>query len=236
MLRGGKLNISFSGSAYMNILRKGLFAALAVALTGSALAVVPGTSPLAPGNTVVAGVVPFGNNPGTLLATIASPWSFTTTAGTTSGRFTTAVFQEAGGTLDFYYQVTNDPGSATALARMIAVNFSTFSTSVGYVLDGGATMGGLFLNGTWAPTSADRNASGSVVGFNWDNPNELQPGTISYTMVISTNATAFTAGNVSLIDGGATTVAAFQPTAVPEPATMAALGMGALALIRRKRA
>src|SRR5713101_3397857 len=58
-----------------------------------------------PGDTVIlagcdATTAPFG----TLLATLSVP--FTTANGTTSGTLLSAVYREAGGTLDFYYQVT----------------------------------------------------------------------------------------------------------------------------------
>ena len=49
-------------------------------------------------------------------------------------------------------------------------------------------------------------------------------------MIISTDATKFGMGNASVIDGGAATVQAFQPTisssSVPEPTTFALLGLG----------
>src|ERR1700681_4592523 len=41
---------------------------------------------------------------GTLLASLVSPFSFTTKAGTTSGSILSAVYRNASGTLDFYYQ------------------------------------------------------------------------------------------------------------------------------------
>src|SRR5882762_9413761 len=56
----------------------------------------------APGDTVLpcdATASPFG----TLLASLSVP--FTSTLGTTSGTLISAVYREAGGTLDFYYQV-----------------------------------------------------------------------------------------------------------------------------------
>src|SRR5262245_14337813 len=54
---------------------------------------------------------------GTLLASIVAPYSFVTAGGTTSGTLTSAVFRNASGTLDFYYQVSNDASSATQIAR-----------------------------------------------------------------------------------------------------------------------
>src|SRR5438132_14107319 len=70
----------------------------------SAHASLLGTVPLLPGDTVVPGLTSAA--PGTLLASLSVPW--TSTLGTESGTLVSAVFREAGGTLDFYYQVTNN--------------------------------------------------------------------------------------------------------------------------------
>src|SRR5215471_17262479 len=63
-----------------------------------------GTVLTPPGVTVVPGLVPAGTQ-GTILASLVTPYSFTTTAGTTSGSLTTAVYRNSSGTLDFYYQI-----------------------------------------------------------------------------------------------------------------------------------
>jgi hypothetical protein len=99
---------------------------------------------------------------------------------------------------------------------------------------------GPFTPGTVPPVTADRNSpGGDVVGFSFSPPDgaKILPGTTSNVLIISTNATFFTAGNASVIDGGVTTVASFEPASgVPEPASFALIGGGLLALvgIRRK--
>src|SRR5215831_15145892 len=65
-----------------------------------------GTVPTAPGDSVFPGLVASGTDPGTLLAVVSAP--FTTSLGLNSGTLVSAVFREASGTLDFYYQVTNN--------------------------------------------------------------------------------------------------------------------------------
>ena len=218
-----------------------LLAAIAFALASGASAYpLSGTTALAdiPGNALPGNAT--GDNPGTLLADMTEPWSFTTTAGTTSGTLRTAVFRESSGTLDFYYQVSNDASSKTSIGRESNTFFDGFLTSVGFRTDGSsdamlAPAG--FANGTMAPDLTDRNAG--VIGFNFSLvvTDKIAPGETSNILIISTNAMNYTKGNAELLDGGATTVAAFQPTSVPEPTTMALLGGGLLALagIRRYR-
>ncbi len=177
-----------------------------------------------------------GMGPGTLLADMSVDFAYTTTAGTNMGTIESAVYDD-GGTLDFYYQVTNDPTSATALARLTATNFANFATDAGYRTDGGTLTGTTFTNGMQIPVTADSNSTGSVIGFSFYPPTtptpEIGPGQASVVLVISTDATAFMAGNASIIDGGTDTVAAFQPTvasSVPEPASMGLLGLGLIAV------
>ena len=159
---------------------------------------------------------------GTLLASLLSPFSFSTTAGTTSGSVLSAVYQNPSGTLDFYYQIANNAASATSLARQSSTSFAGFLTQVAFRLDGGSLPGGAgFVNGTAGiiPVTADRDASGTTVGFNFvPTPpgTKIPPGTTSAVLVISTDATAFAAGNVEIIDGGGQIVASFQPAPASE--------------------
>ena len=149
-------------------------------------------------------------------------------SGTVSGTMRSAVYMNAGGTLDFYYQYSNNLGF-DPIHRLTMTSFRNFTTDVGYRL----TPIGQFTAGTIIPNEANRNTSGSVVGFDFDTPISIPAGATSQTLVIRTNANQFAPGFASVINGSATTVASFQP--VPEPATIAALGLGALALVRRRR-
>lgn len=218
--KGVRLSIAFAFAAFF-------------AMTSSSQAALIGTVVTAPTQTVFPGLVPSGTSPGTLLASLVSPYSFNTTAGTTSGNLFTAVFKEAGGTLDFYYQVANSSSSATSIARETDTNFAGFTVSTGYRTDG-SVLGAGFTNGTVAPVTADNNGSGSVVGFSFSPPDtaKIAPGLTSFAFVISTNATSYRAGNSSIIDGGTQTVAAFQPASgVPEPGTVLLMGLGMVGLV-----
>jgi PEP-CTERM motif len=177
---------------------------------------------------------------GTLLASLSAP--FTTFNGNSSGTLLSAVYRETGGTLDFYYQITNNTISTNCgtggkpacdpLSRETDTDFSKFITQVAFRTDGAAS--GVFINGTVSPVTADRNSgSGNVIGFSFSSP-EIGPGTTSNVLIISTDATTFKAGSASVLDGTGATVASFEPasavSSVPEPATSALLGSGLLAL------
>lgn len=176
---------------------------------------------------------------GTLEAWMSSPFTYTTTSGTNTGFIYSAVYDD-GGTMDFYYQVVNDPSSATALARLTATNFANFTTNSAYRTDGSVLSGTGFVDGTIGPETSDSNADGSVIGFSFypptGPPTELAPGDTSYVLIISTDATSYQAGNASIIDGGTDTVAAFEPgSPTPEPATLGLLGLGLIALAGFRR-
>ena len=205
---------------------------------GAQAAFLPGTVPTDPGLTVFPGLTDA--PPGTLLASMVSPWSFVVpppTGGATSGELRSAVFMNPTGTLDFYYQVVNNMRSSTAIARESNANFAGFETWTGFRLDGASLPGGIFTNGTVTPFTADRDITGIVVGFNFGPlpANRVLAGTTSAVLVVSTDATLFTVGNASIIDGGTATVAAFQPTPIPEPSSALLVCGGLAAAVLRLR-
>jgi len=79
---------------------------------------------------------------------------------------------KSGSFFDFYYQVANDNSSTDSLSRLTVGNFTGFTTSVDYLLNGGDT-----------PTSATRQISGDSLGFNI----EIDPGTTSDWLEVATD-------------------------------------------------
>jgi hypothetical protein len=218
----------------------GLMAIFAVITTpASAAPVCAGALLMNPGDTVVMGAGAFGDCTGTavasvLLASASAP--FTSSTGAYSGTLISAVVRETGsGTLDFYYQVvitttsTNCGGGGQPgcdpIARETNTNFNNggaAATPPPTWTTWAATRGdavGPFSAGTVFPIYADRNALGNIVGFSFNPPDgaKIQPGQTSSILIVSTNATNFTLGKSSVIDGGVTTVTTYQPAAAPPP-------------------
>jgi len=170
-----------------------------------------------------------GDTPGTLLASRIDPFSFTTSSGTTHGAIKAEVFQEMGGTLDFYYIVFNAPDSATSIMRETNLNFGGWATSVAFRSDGSNVPG--FVDGNILPFSADRDLSGANVGFNFGG---VPPNERSRVVIVSTNGFYFAAGG-TVIDGSGP-LATFEP-AVPEPRCLVLFSTGLIGLVAaRKRA
>lgn len=187
-------------------------------------------------------------NPGTLLATMSQALNIG--SGHIVGTVISAVYQNAGGFLDFYYQVINTtpgPANNNSISGLAGYNFGGFTTSVGYY-SSASVFGGVFQSPLhffgpgWEgrPRSADRSANGNVVNL-WFGPTwgatKIDPGEVSNILMISTNATNFGLGWATLQNGGPAstgTVQSFQ-VQVPEPASVAVVMFGLAVLASRRR-
>jgi hypothetical protein len=155
---------------------------------------------------------------GTVLGTITG----TIILGTSATSYTTSVLSDPGNTfcsgcLDFVYSFTNhgpDINERFSMAR--------FGSSVaGHMVDVGVNP----LSTGFKPQTVDRSANGEVIGFNYITF-DINPGQSTVQFVIETNAKHFGSGEVSAQDGVAGFNTAFQPSAVPEPSSLAMLGGG----------
>lgn len=148
-----------------------------------------------------------------------------------TGTVESYVFRQAAGNLIFGYIVYND---ATSIDEISAVSMTDFAGWVTEVGQDPAAAGSASMS---PATSASRSTGGGTVTFNFTRDplgrGALEQGTASYGMMIRTNATDYTRGTVNVLNGAIATVESFAP--VPEPASIAALGVGAAALLRRRK-
>jgi uncharacterized protein (TIGR03382 family) len=208
------------------VLALSLSAVLLLAPTASAAPLPPSTvifadpQPDPVGGLVIAGGVPVPF----VAATFSGLLTSTVISGDLSNPF---------GGLTFTYQISNDPGSPGEIDRL------TLNGFFGFLADGSFQTPAVGL----PPTLNDRDAVGDVIGFTFLGAplgaGTLMPGMTSAVLVVQTDAPYYVLSTAAIIDGSVTTAPIFAPSLiVPEPATisLAALGLGALALVARRRA
>jgi hypothetical protein len=185
-------------------------------------------------------------NPGTLLASLTQ--AFNIGSGHVIGTVTSAVYQNANGFLDFYYQVVNTTppgGTSNSVSGIAGFNFGSASTSLGYYSNA-SVFGGLFGSplgfNAWEPRprSADRSANGNVVNM-WFGPpwgaSNINPGETSSILMIATNTRNWGYGWATVQNGGPASISTVRSFQVPEPASaaLALLGFAVLAGARRRQ-
>ena len=131
--------------------------------------------------------------------------------------------------LDFFYRI--DSTGADNITRMTTTNYLLFDTEVDWLGDFFA-VGSSGPTGGTASSAASRSSAGSIVRFDFGG--SALSG-LSRWLLIRTNATAYTSGRTSVIDGDTETiVGTFAP--VPEPATLSLACLALVAAARRRTA
>ena len=156
-----------------------------------------------------------GEASGTLLADLVQPFSV---SGAFSGTYVTAVYLNAGGTLDFYSQVSNDSGSTNAITQLNVSDFQGARGDMGDRSDGSTLSGTPFVDGTQIPVDVTRGSNGDPVTWDFTGSNAvnlLPPGDTSTVVEVKTNATNLAAGTITLVGGGTYSGSGFQPVVTP---------------------
>jgi hypothetical protein len=149
-----------------------------------------------------------GQAAGTLVTATGAPF----TDGAFDGSYAAAVYQESGGTLDFYIQVALAADSTDGITDIVSPGLQDVLADMGFRADG-STVGVYFVDGSVAPTSVTRAASGDSV--DWDVVG-LNPGDTSTVLEVKTNTTQYSSGTIEITNGGNTLdETGFEPVVTP---------------------
>jgi len=223
-----------------------------LALTALLLLTVPlHANVLLPGSTVSPDIFPdVGSVP--LLDQTSGTFSFGSGPGLITGSYVEEVAVDplgitCSGCLDFGYQISLDPLLSAGIFNVSMGSYFGFSTDVGYIERTGFNP---CCTGDGDPFLVSRGPFGGVITFKFATPSggePIGPGGQSAFLVVGTDATTYDSlGSMGIAGGRADSPAQgqinglFEPTSpapVPEPSTLALLGLGVagIAVSFRKR-
>ena len=186
-------------------------------------------APLPPGGTVVP--TPTGSPTGAALILDSGPQPFVSVDTTSfSGTLQTRVFSNDAGNpfganaLTFTFVLTNN--GPDALERLVTINY------FGYQLN--AAFNNVLVPGA-VPNAVDRSANEKVVGWDYTGAGGVGAGGSSALLVLHTNALQAVTVTNSVINGSVATVTSFGPIPIPEPTSLALVGIAGLCMLARRR-
>jgi hypothetical protein len=165
--------------------------------------------------------------------------------GTLSGNLTTAVYRTGGGTLDFFYQITEDKANTKAISDLGAPIQDTFGASGGvniYYLPvvTGLTGSAGFVSSTKGATphlTASWTAGNNSIS--WLPQGMGTTNSVSTVFVMTTQATSYSTDLASLQGGNLVAPSLGTASPTPEPGFYGVLGVGlsglAFVAVRRRR-
>ncbi len=181
---------------------------------------------------------------GTLQDTLVSNYAAVSYSGTITSRVYTDTTTTPGNTATFVWEITVDSGSATYVEDVtIAATGLQNDLRIMQIING---VNG-YIAGTDAPdvALATNNEFPAVdsLTYEWDSSDLLNKGETATLYVQVTGVTQLGQVNAALQDFGGSNATVLAPVddpespdlTVPEPATMALMGAGFLALLRRRR-
>jgi hypothetical protein len=164
-------------------------------------------------------------------ATFVSSETDTLSSGALKIKVVEDVFKR-GSTYDFLYQVTNLSTNGRAVKSFAVVDYTGFTTTVGYATNNPDTVH--FVTGTVTAADATRSSAGDSVKFDFA-AGGIGVGATSNVLVIETNGTAFDnfgSGTALFAPGGSVAGGPlFEPAVTPEPSALSLLGLGGLGLV-----